>query len=278
MSFAMEWIMLSPHLDDVALSCGGWIWELTQAGHSVQVWSICAGDPPGEAVSGFAESLHHRWQLDEITPRLGQADEGADDPIHAAEARRREDIASCQAMGAGYRHFPLPDCIYRLGPPETPQAGQHLYDSEESLWLPVHPAEAGLTEWLSRELASLLPSESRVVCPLTLGGHVDHRLTRQAAESLGRRLWFYADYPYALSDQGELAKLERAGWETHLNPVSEAGLQAWVRSVAAHQSQVSTFWHQDAARRIPAEDAMRAAITTYCQAMGGVKVWQPPVG
>ena len=58
----MEWIFISPHLDDIALSCGGLVWELAHAGDQVSIWTICAGEPPVAPLSPFAESLHDRWQ------------------------------------------------------------------------------------------------------------------------------------------------------------------------------------------------------------------------
>jgi hypothetical protein len=37
---AMRWIYLSPHLDDAALSAGGLIYEQTQAGIQVEIWTF----------------------------------------------------------------------------------------------------------------------------------------------------------------------------------------------------------------------------------------------
>jgi LmbE family N-acetylglucosaminyl deacetylase len=58
----MDWIYLSPHLDDVVLSCGGLVWEQARQGERVEIWTICAGDPPPIPLSSFAASLHERWQ------------------------------------------------------------------------------------------------------------------------------------------------------------------------------------------------------------------------
>jgi len=254
----MEWIYLSPHLDDVALSCGGLVWEQSEFGDRTQVWTICAGDPPEHSISSFAESLHSRWQADR----------------QATAQRRLEDQLSCGIMGAETRHFNLPDCIYRLGPPGTHQEGLALYDSEESLWDLPHPAEANLIKNLGDELRAELPEQAEIVCPLSLGGHVDHRITRQAVESLGFRLWYYPDYPYALKSQNELHALEREGLQSCVFTISERGLQAWINAVAAHQSQISTFWSIDTHRQVPAIQAMKEAIRSYYEMMGGVSLWK----
>jgi LmbE family N-acetylglucosaminyl deacetylase len=256
----MVWIYLSPHLDDVALSCGGLVKEQTLSGYKAQVWTICAGDPPAQGVSGFAESLHERWQIDQ----------------EPGDLRRNEDIVSCLALGAVYRHFAIPDCIYRLGPANTPQAGLPLYTSEESLWQPPHEAENGLLVELTQELRLALPPGCQVVCPLTLGGHVDHRLTRLAAENAAPSLWYYADYPYALNSKEALDELRQAGWLETTFPISEAGLAGWIQSIAEHRSQISTFWHQDSGRRIPAMDLMKESVRRYCEMQGGVRLWHAP--
>ena len=47
-------IYLSPHLDDAALSCKGSIKQQTQAGERVEVWTVCAGEPPDGPLSMFS--------------------------------------------------------------------------------------------------------------------------------------------------------------------------------------------------------------------------------
>jgi LmbE family N-acetylglucosaminyl deacetylase len=133
----------------------------------------------------------------------------------------------------------------------------------------LHPAEYPLVEDLSRELADLLPSAYTLVVPLALGGHVDHRLVRAAAERLvasGASAWFYADYPYVLGYTTELDLLRQAGWIPCSNPVSPEGITAWQDAIAAHTSQISTFW--------PDLAAMQEAIQAYCDAYQGVQLWK----
>lgn len=249
----MEWIYLSPHLDDVALSCGGLVWEQTRAGDRAAIWTLCAGDPPGKPFSPFAELLHARWDTGE----------------QAVEQRRQEDAASCARLGASFWHFPIPDCIYR----RSPKDGAFLYASEEALFDPLHLDEAELVETLRRELAQSLPLHVQVVCPLALGGHVDHRLARMAAALLDhnddhhhRPLLYYADYPYVLRCEADLDAQRRAGWEPVHFPLSEPGLEAWQAAVAAHASQISSFW--------PDETSMQVALRDYAAKRGGVELWQ----
>jgi LmbE family N-acetylglucosaminyl deacetylase len=248
----MKWIYLSPHLDDAAFSCGGLIWEQVQSGEAVEIWTLFAGDPPPGSLSPFAEGLHQRWKSGEAP---------------YAE-RRQEDLAACAVLRASCRHFHRPECIYRQGPVEQ----TYLYASEEALFGQVHPDEEALLAELSTEIGTSLDPAAQLVCPLGLGNHVDHQLARRAAETLGGKLLYYADFPYALSAESILGDLALAGWQPQAAPLSPPAMEAWKAAVAAHASQMSTFWSDEA--------GMHSDLETYARNMGqgkpAVRLWQPP--
>jgi LmbE family N-acetylglucosaminyl deacetylase len=241
----MSWFYLSPHLDDAALSCGGLIWEQTHSGNLVQVWTLCAGDPPPGPLSTFAESLHLRWGTG---PRTGVT-------------RREEDLRTCAVLGATARHFSNPDCIYR----RSSKTGEALYPSEESIFGPVHPEDALLASELAQQISQAVMPGADIVCPLALGGHVDHRLVRAAAEKAGCGLWYYADYPYVLEEGISPSFIPMPGCEARLFPITREGLTAWTAAIAAYASQISTFW--------PDLISMQTAIERYCSEQGGVRLW-----
>ena len=188
----MQWIYLSPHFDDVALSCGGLIWEQTQTAERVEIWTICAGNPPDEDFSEFAEQKHKSWQTDR----------------KAVDQRRREDSSSAEILGAGIRHYQILDCIYR----KDPVSGDFLYASEKSLWGPIHQSDLGIIDMLAEHLSRELPPQVNIVSPLGIGNHVDHLLTRAAAGRLNRSLLYYPDFPYVLQELGKFAELHQLGW------------------------------------------------------------------
>ena len=238
----MTWVFLSPHLDDVALSAGGLVWELVRSGQDVLVWTICAGDPPPGAFSPFAQLLHDRWNVGR----------------EAVAIRRQEDRRSCALLGASHQHFDIPDCIYR----RSITTGIHLYPDENALWVPIHPDEEPLLEKINkilRERLVKLDSDIRLVSPLALGGHVDHRLTRSVAERTGLPLHYYADYPYVV----RVGALEPGpGMKSQRFKISPDGMLAWQNAISAHESQISTFWGD--------LEVMRAEIESYYRKMDGV--------
>ncbi len=235
-----ESIYLSPHLDDVVLSCGGRVYQEGLAGRSVLVVTLMAGDPPAPAMrSPFVAALHSRWGL-ENTPK----------PV---AVRRAEDLEALSLLGAEAQHAPWLDCIYR----QHPSTGEWLYHSEDALWGPAHPVEGELVAQMARYLADLpLAPAGRVYVPLAVGGHVDHRLVRQAAEvwDVSReRLVYYADYPYAEQPDALSAVLgEGRGWRSERVPLTAEDLAVKAEAVARYRSQVSTFFPQEIGPRLRA--------------------------
>jgi LmbE family N-acetylglucosaminyl deacetylase len=263
----MDWIYLSPHFDDVVFSCGGLLWEQAQAGDTVNIWTVCAGEPLPGAFSSFAQMHHKRWESGE----------------QAVAFRKLEDLLACQRVGAAYHYLPVPDCIYRRAgenyfrkkparkapptakDPQPDQPDQHLYTSLPAILGPLRPEEDGLVGQVSAELSRTLPPASQLVCPLALGGHADHRLTRRAAQALGRPLWYYADFPYVLKSSSQLEELKSSGWQSTTHPISPAGLAAWYQAMLAHKSQLSTFWED--------LEALRSALEGYIAQNGGATLW-----
>jgi len=250
----MRWVILSPHFDDAVLSCGGLIWEKVRAGEAVEAWTICAGVPEaGEPLSPFAKHLHERWQTG----------------LEAVHTRRVEDENALHRLGAGARYWDLPDCIYRRLPGNEAMPPVWLVNGEDDLWQPIHPLEEGVVTRLSEWLALGLSAGDRLVSPLTLGNHVDHRLVRAAAERAAARtgfaLWYYPDYPYAVGPRGDLRGKVGEGWRKTCLAISAEGLRAWQDAVACYHSQISTFWKS----RVELD----AAIESYNQQAGGICLW-----
>ena len=243
----MNWIFLSPHLDDIAFSCGGLVWDLANSGHNVEIWTINAGDPPAD-FSPLARELHLNWGLG----------------LDAVKIRRGEDQKACQIIGATPRYFSYLDCIYRKTP-----TGEFYYSSTGDIFGGLDSREADLIERLSGQLQKELPEDTRIVAPLGIGNHVDHELTRKAANRLGIPLTFYADYPYAREVDGKeiLDFMARSSeWQFEEFSISDSGLDKWILAAQAYRSQISTFWAND-------ED-LGLQIKDFSTFLGRFKLWR----
>ncbi len=253
---AVRHIYLSPHLDDVALSCGGMIFQQAQDGEAVAVITVFAGSPQAtQPLSPFACNLHERWQK--------MAPPGADfsDP---PAVRRVEDIRAFALLGSTIQvvHCPLMDCIYRV----APSTREALYASEEALFGEVKPTDPACEDL---EQAPALPPDAKLYVPLGIGRHVDHQIVRSAVEGwdLPRdQVHYYEDYPYALyTNVLEDVLGEQADWKAITVPLSQRALAAKVCAVAAYISQISTFWQS--------MGAMEASLRGYAEQTGGERLY-----
>lgn len=240
----MRWIYISPHFDDAVLSCGGLIWEQTHSGVPVEIWTIMAGDPPIGAESSLAEQMHANWQT-----------KNAQETV---TLRRGEDQNAARRVGASVYHFPFPDAIYRRS-----KTGTLYYP--DGIFVSPHPRENDLSSEITRLVAEKLTQYDTVVCPLAIGGHVDHLLTRKAIEALGRPLWHYADVPYVLWNPDALGAATE-GMTGKPFFISAQGLAGWQESIAAHASQVTSLFAD-----LP---DMRQKIKDYAQTRSGLTLWE----
>jgi len=242
------WIFLSPHFDDAVLSVGGLIWELTHRGNRVEIWTICAGDPPfDQPLTDYAQMLHLFWELGE-----------QDVPY----SRSREDAACCQVLGASYLRYSVPDNIYRYFPGD----GNAVVSVPDDNHGPLEPAEAYLIPPTADFIRKNLPEVCELVVPLAIGQHRDHVLTRKAAEKLNISLWHYVDYPYITRDHYDLEDWIPPHAEQFTIPISPNGLIAWQDGFACHRSQIILLF--------PDEAEMRLALENYSKSAGGSTLWK----
>ncbi len=244
-------IYLSPHFDDAALSCGGQIYDMTTNRKSVLIVTIMAGDPANSTTpapaSQYVESLHNRWQLEE----------------DVVGARLAEDVAACNIMGADWQHWDFLDCIYRV----DIDTKRPFYTSDEDIFGQIDPAESNLVNRIATRIA-LLPTCNQLYIPLTIGHHVDHQLTRKAAEQLFPRtlLHYYEDYPYVrhLPIEQIMAN-EAADLHPKIIKLSDNAVTARINAISCFESQLSTFFNDqnDLARQVQA----------YINTVGGERIW-----
>lgn len=158
-------LVLSPHLDDAAFSCGGTLARLAQAGWEVTLCTIFTRSVADSG--GFALAC--------------QTDKGVPPEADYMALRRAEDAAACLALGA----TPL-----WLDWPEAPHRG---YQDAAALFGLVRADDA------AHGLAASLPAmpADLVFAPQAVGGHVDHVLLVRALRQERRPVLWWTDFPYA---------------------------------------------------------------------------------
>lgn len=241
-------IILSPHLDDAALSCGGLCIQQTENHQRVLIVTFMAGDPPQSPFSSFAQQIHTRWEL----------------ANQIVTQRRHEDRAACRLMGADFFHGDIPDAIYR-------HAGDlaYFYTSNQQLFGQVHQVDAANTITKLMRLMARLPPADQLIAPLTVGNHVDHQLVRQAAENyFGEVLLYYEDFPYVQTADALLTVIgnDRLNWKDETVRLNEDTLSKKAEAIAAFASQISTFFSNRADIDIQ--------IKAYAEKVGGERYWR----
>ena len=231
-------IVLSPHLDDAALSCGGLLLALRELTVPRLVITVTAGNALAAAeLSGAG--------------RGGRDRRGYMPPAH----RRREDSAAMRFIGCDYLHLGFPDAIYR----RSSSTGRLLYPSPRSRWDAPHMEEQGYLTELSIVLRRVCWNLGRVLVlsPLGIGLHVDHQLCAAAAKQLQRRgteVLFYEDFPYSAGlvsqlptrDTPDLA-LARLGMRPTARFSCRFDTQAKLRLLAHYGSQMVALFGSEAA-------------------------------
>ena len=169
-------LLLSPHFDDVAFSCGGTAATLAACGWEVVV------------ATAFTRSVH---------PASGfalacQRDKGLDDAVDYMALRQEEDAEACARLGARPVLLDLP---------EAPNRG---YASAGALFAPPR-ADDAVAEPLRALLAELVAAErpALLLAPQGCGRHVDHLQLIAALLDLPGPLppvGFYRDTPYVIRD------------------------------------------------------------------------------
>jgi SAM-dependent methyltransferase/LmbE family N-acetylglucosaminyl deacetylase len=206
----MKQIYLSPHFDDVVLSCGGTAEHQASFGDEVVVLTVFGGSPSDDRLSPLAQRLHHEWNL----------------PWTAPEARAAEDREAVRTLGATQVCWDYRDAIYR-----RTEDGAFHYDSYADLFSrPMHPADESLPACLAArlgELAAQNHGQMVFYAPLGVGGHVDHLIVHKAARIIaerGAQVLFYEDQPYAYNQPQNLGRAllpdPDVWWEPLVFPIS----------------------------------------------------------
>jgi LmbE family N-acetylglucosaminyl deacetylase len=139
-----RFIVLSPHLDDAALSLGGTIARATAKGAEVTVVTVFGGDSQDQRPAGD-------WDR-----KCGYATAG-----EAARSRRLEEARACRALRAKGLPLPFADEQYATDRDEVKiwNALAPLLDGAEVVLLPGWPLIHRDHRWLSHLVRQRLPPE-----------------------------------------------------------------------------------------------------------------------
>jgi LmbE family N-acetylglucosaminyl deacetylase len=245
----LDLLVLSPHLDDAALSCGGTLAARARRGERIVIATLFAADEPETPPSRLAANLARWWGLA---------------PGTIMRARREEDLAACRILGVGAHHHALPEAPYR----SDPETGALLYPRLGQLFPRRPPVEPATAAALDAALAAL-PAAREVWLPLGVGRHVDHQLLRAAAE---RRLpaprRYYEEYPYAAWSRLGVWRLTRprSAWRHEIVPLAPEEFAARLAAIGCYASQLRALFG--------GADQLERKLRRHVRRRGGERLWQ----
>lgn len=216
-------LFLSPHLDDVAFSCGGTVATLVARGWRCIVATVFTQSMANP--TGFALAC--------------QTDKGIPADVDYMAVRRTEDARATAALGAEVRWLDLP---------EAPHRG---YRSADELFAGIQPHDT-----IHEVLASLLDELCQSVYPASifvpqgLGNHADHlQLVRAACTSISAdNIAWYRDTPYAIRNPAAKPTAVTAGQPEFMIPIGKH-LATKLSGCAAYRTQLGFQFGGEVAMR-----------------------------
>lgn len=225
-------LFVSPHLDDVAFSCGGTLALLAREGWRTVLATVFTRSVPDP--TGFALAC--------------QLDKGLSPGVDYMALRREEDREAAKRLGASkILWLDLPEAPHR-GYASAPEMFAGVLEGDEA-WRDV----SGLLEDLLRT-----DNPDFLLAPQALGAHADHlqlvRAVRELDVPEAEVVW-YRDAPYATRNPGSRpSPLLPAGLSEWSVDIAET-LEAKLAACAAYTTQLGF--------QFGGEESMRQALTAF---------------
>lgn len=192
------WLFLSPHLDDAVLSCGALIESEVKRRQVlvITLFSECSPAPHTQAARSFLRQC------------------SAQDAPSLFEARKKEDAAVLAGLGVRFQHLGATDALFRrrretyFGATRLGKALPELVHRYPTYRFDiavgrVSKGDNKLIQDLQIRVRQQIEElgAGLVFCPVGVGRHVDHLITRLVGEASAERSVFYSDFPYNQTEQ-----------------------------------------------------------------------------
>lgn len=186
---------ISPHLDDAILSCGQLISHLCKLSKItiITVFTNIHFDKPTLSARQFIKQC------------------GYDSPKKLQNDRTYEDKKTLSSIGCQIIHLGYNDALWRKKPtsklldaigrviPEVlhiyPTYRWHLRKGK------ISDYDQSLINDLSNQLKVIIPNNSLIFCPIAIGNHIDHKITKIACQKMFNQIIFWTDFPYNRKNQ-----------------------------------------------------------------------------
>ncbi len=199
-------IFISPHLDDAILSSGSLIYYLSQRGVRAKVINVFT-KASSKPYTRFADSLMRSSHCDDATDYFYKRkieDRSVFDHLKIK-------TSNLDFTDAAWRKRNKNNLIQRLIVKFYP-GSLHLYPTGNKIDKGRILAEDALmikkiNEQISQKITD--KKNTLIFCPLAIGKHVDHIITREVCLKNFPRIIFWSDFPYNLNQKQDLGFIKK---------------------------------------------------------------------
>lgn len=178
--------VLSPHYDDAILSCGMLMEKLSKKNELLVINVFTRAHKGPYTMSG----------------KKFLKEAGFSDAALLFADRKKTDKKALAITGIKSIDLEFVDALFRkkrktlLGNfiPEF----DHIYPTYKYHLLRKVSKKDDVMQKIVKKLSPLIPDDVVIVAPFGIGNHADHIIVRKAAESLGKIIVYYTDFPYNL--------------------------------------------------------------------------------
>lgn len=175
-------LILSPHLDDVVLSCCNYALQKQTRGYLIKIITI---------FTDFKVSCLS------IDAKIYLKKSGFNNVVDFSQARKNEDLAAMKFLGFEYEYWNLIDGCFRENHNEPIyKSNQHLFSGK------IKKNDQKNIIKLIAKLKQINYKEfTEILIPLGIGFHADHLITKFCAEQSFpfEKIKYYVDWPYAFN-------------------------------------------------------------------------------
>lgn len=219
-----NFVLVSPHLDDAALSAGFLINKLKRAHFPVTILTIFNKGSSGP-----------------LTPQAETfiRSSGFKNQKSLFDAFDKEDARAMASLGVGFKHMGFIDAAFRKD-----ERGRSIYNGvAEQFAGIISQKDDGLIKSVFNAIKKTVkrPDNIIFVCPVGIGGHVDHIIVREVVRRFKSPTIYWQDIPYNNSQNIKTFFSKNK----HFNPLFgiDAGIKfSKIKTVKIYKSQMAVLF------------------------------------
>lgn len=201
----LKCVFISPHFDDVALSCGALLLELTKHKVPITIVNVFTTAHEGPYTLSARKFLHTSGKNSDALTLFKKRRKEDEQALSSIKVKK---IVNLNIEDALFRRKTKRSLIGKIIP-----EFDHIYPTFQwDVMKKIKPSDYAINQ-LKTELQKLSEKDQIIFAPYGIGGHVDHQITRKVVSEVFDNVILYSDFPYNIRTNNYGEQLE--GKETY---------------------------------------------------------------